>query len=51
MTALTDVQQALNIIRQQSDEADWDKKLEMLQLTIATAGDIIALSRKLTKPK
>ena len=51
MTALSDVQQALNIIRQQSDEADWDTKLEMLQLTIATAGDIIALSRKLTKPK
>ena len=26
-------------------------RLEMLQLTMATAADIVALSRKLTKPK
>ena len=51
MSALTDVQQALNIVRQSADQAEWDMRLEMLQLTMATAADIVALSRKLTKPK
>jgi len=51
MSALTDVQQALNIVRQSADQAEWDMRLEMLQLTMATAADIVALSRKLAKPK
>ena len=51
MSALTDVQQALNIVRQSADQAEWDMRLEMLQLTMTTAADIVALSRKLTKPK
>lgn len=51
MSALTDVQQALNIVRQTAGQAEWDMRLEMLQLTMATAADIVALSRKLTKPK
>ena len=51
MSALTDVQQALNIVRQSADQAEWDMRLEVLQLTMATAADIVALSRKLTKPK
>ena len=51
MLALTDVQQSLNIVRQSADRAEWDMCLEILQLTVAAAADILVLSRKLTEPK
>ena len=51
MSALNDIQQALNAIRQSSEEANWQTRLEVLELMLSTSQSIVAAARKLSEPK
>lgn len=51
MTAIDDIQQALNAIRQQTDEADWQLRLEALELMLSTSQSVVARARRLAEPK
>lgn len=51
MAAIDDIQQALNAIRQHTDEADWQLRLEALELMLSTSQSVVARARQLTEPK
>ena len=48
---LNDIQKALNWIRNQTEEADSDAKMEVLALLNGTSQSVIAMAKKLTEPK
>ena len=48
-TALQDIQKTLNIIRNQIDAADADKKWAALDLMFASSVSVVVLSKKMTK--
>ena len=49
--ALTDIQQALEIIWIASEKADWQRKLDILLLMLSTSQSVIANAHKLTEPE
>ena len=49
-TALQDIQQALNIIRNKIDAVDADTKWAALELMLASSASVVALAKKMTKP-
>ena len=51
MAAIDDIQQALNAIRQHTDEADWQLRLQALELMLSTSQSVITRARQLTEPK
>ena len=51
MAAIDDIQQALNAIRQHTDEDDWQLRLQALELMLSTSQSVVARARQLTKPK
>jgi len=51
MSAISDIQQALNAIRQSTDEANWQTRLEVLELILSTSASIVSRARQLTEPK
>lgn len=51
MAAIDDIQQALNTIRQHTEAADWQLRLEALELMLSTSQSVVALARQLTQPK
>lgn len=51
MAAIDDIQQALNAIRQHTDEADWQLRLEALELMLSTSQSVVARARQLAEPK
>ncbi len=48
---LTDIQKALNWIRDQAEESDAQAKMEVLALLNGTSQSVIAMAKKLTEPK
>jgi|GEM_PF-711620 len=48
---LTDIQKALNWIRDQAEESDAQAKIEVLSLLNGTSQSVIAMAKKLTEPK
>ena len=50
-SALKDIQQALNIIRTEIEQVDTDTKMVALELIMSTSQSVVAMARKLTKPK
>ena len=50
-SALKDIQQALNIIRTEIEQVDAETKMAALELIISTSQSVVAMARKLTKPK
>ena len=50
-SALKDIQQALNIIRAEIENVDTDTKMAALELIMSTSQSVVAMARKLTKPK
>ena len=48
---LNDIQQSLNLIRSQAEEADAASKVEVLALLNATSQSVIQMAKKLTSPK
>ena len=48
---LKGIQQALEAIRIESDRADWQLRLEILQLILSTSASVVADARKLTAPE
>lgn len=51
MTVNTEVQKALNTVRGYVDGADWNTRLEILELILASSQSIVSLARKLTEPE
>jgi hypothetical protein len=51
MAAINDIQQALNAIRQHTDEADWQLRLQALELMLSTSQSVVARARQLAEPK
>ena len=51
MSALEDIQQALNAIRGDIERADAETKLAALELIMVTSQSVVAMARKLTMPK
>ena len=51
MAAIDDIQQALNAIRQHTDEADWQLRLQALELMLSTSQSVVARARQLAEPK
>lgn len=51
MAAIDDIQQALNAIRQHTDKADWQLRLEALELMLSTSQSVVARARQLVEPK
>lgn len=51
MAAIDDIQKALNTIRQHTEAADWQLRLEALELMLSTSQSVVALARQLTQPK
>jgi hypothetical protein len=51
MAAIDDIQQALNAIRQHADEADWQLRLQALELMLSTSQSVVARARQLAEPK
>ena len=49
-TALQDIQNTLNIIRNQIDAVDADTKWAALELMLASSASVVALAKKMTKP-
>ena len=49
-TALDDIQKALNIIRNQIETVDSDRKWADLQLMLASSASVVALAKKMTQP-
>ena len=47
----TDIQKALNWIRDQAEESDAEAKMEVLALLNGTSQSVIAMAKKLTTPK
>ena len=50
-SALKDIQQALNIIRAEIVKGDDETKMAALELIMSTSQSVVAMARKLTKPK
>ena len=50
-SALKDIQQALNIIRTEIEKVDAETKMAALELIMSTSQSVVAMARKLTKPK
>ena len=50
-SALKDIQQALNIIRAEIEKVDTETKMVALELIMSTSQSVVAMARKLTKPK
>ena len=50
-SALKDIQQALNIIRTEIEQVDAETKMAALELIMSTSQRVVAMARKLTKPK
>ena len=50
-SALKDIQQALNIIRAEIEKVDAETKMAALELIMSTSQSVVAMARKLTKPK
>ena len=50
-SALKDIQQSLNIIRTEIVKADDETKIAALELIMSTSQSVVAMARKLTKPK
>jgi outer membrane biosynthesis protein TonB len=50
-TQITDIQNALNIIRGELDQADIHARLHALELMLATSVSVVAMARKLAQPK
>ena len=48
---LKGIQQALEAIRIESESADWQLRLEILQLILSTSESVVADARKLTAPE
>ena len=48
---LRGIQQALEAIRIASEAADWQQRLEILQLILSTSESVVADARKLTEPE
>ena len=48
---LRGVQQALEAIRIETEKADWQLRLEILQLILSTSESVVADARKLTEPE
>jgi|TARA_A100001015_G_scaffold195536_1_gene218030 hypothetical protein len=49
--AVTEIQQYLEAIRITTEESEWSRKLEIMELMLSTHQSIIAHARKLTEPK
>ena len=50
-SALKDIQQSLNIIRTEIEQVDDETKMAALELIMSTSQSVVAMARKLTKPK
>jgi hypothetical protein len=50
-SALKDIQKALNIIRAEIEKVDAETKIAELELIMSTGQSVVAMARKLTKPK
>ena len=50
-SALKDIQQTLNIIRTEIEQVDAETKIAALELIMSTSQSVVAMARKLTKPK
>ncbi len=50
-SALKDIQQSLNIIRAEIEKVDAETKMAALELIMSTSQRVVAMARKLTKPK
>ena len=50
-SALKDIQQSLNIIRTEIVKVDDETKMAALELIMSTSQSVVAMARKLTKPK
>jgi hypothetical protein len=48
---LRGIQQALEAIRIESESADWQLRLEILQLILSTSESVVADARKITAPE
>jgi hypothetical protein len=48
---LTDIQQALEEIRLETEKADWQLRLEILELMLSTSASVVAGARKQTAPE
>ena len=48
---LRGIQQALEAIRIETEKADWQLRLEILQLILSTSESVVADARKLTAPE
>ena len=48
---LTGIQQALEVIRLETEKADWQLRLEILQLILSTSASAVAGARKQTAPQ
>ena len=50
-SALKDIQQSLNIVRTEIEQVDAETKMAALELIMSTSQTVVAMARKLTKPK
>ena len=50
-SVLKDIQQSLNIIRTEIEKVDAETKMAALELIMSTSQSVVAIARKLTKPK
>ena len=50
-SALKDIQHSLNIIRAEIEKVDAETKMAALELIMSTSQSVVAMARKLTKPK
>ena len=50
-SALKDIQQSLNIIRAEIVKVDAETKMAALELILGTSQSVVAMARKLIKPK
>ena len=50
-SALQDIQQALNVIRSELERVDDETKWTALELMLSTSSSVVALAKKMTKPK
>ena len=48
---LTRIQQALEVIRLETEKADWQLRLEILQLILSTSESVVAAARKQAAPQ
>ena len=48
---LTGIQQALEVIRIETEKADWQLRLEILQLMLSTSASVVAQARKQAAPQ